>query len=143
MDEKGTERVTLTGEIDERGKVRLDNPNAAHGRLARFVPKVDRKVSITFTRYVKSKSNPQLGLFFRQNGILDCWAEYCGYDRDEMHKELKRAYLAPQLAVSRLTGEEVKEIPSLADLNVEQMSAYLDCVIREGQQLGIRFDLSE
>lgn len=141
MDETRAERVTFSATVDERGKIRFDNRNETLGRLARFVPKVDRRVTVTVSRYVKPKSNPQLGLYFASEGILECWAAFCGYDRDEMHRELKLAYLKPQLVISRLTGEEVNEIPSLADLNAEEMSAFLDRVIREGQQLGIRFRL--
>jgi hypothetical protein len=43
--------------------------------------------------------------------------------------------------VSRLTGEELKELPSLRDLNVEEMTAYLERCLREGRQLGITFDV--
>ena len=124
--------------ITPQGTIHPDAVNATAGRLARWR---GRRVTVTVSRYVKPKSNPQLGLYFRENGILDCWAEYSGYDRDEMHRELKRAYLAPRLAVSKLTGEEVKELPSLADLNTEEMSTYLERVIREGRQQGITFDL--
>ena len=41
---------------------------------------------------------------------------------------------------SRLASvEEIKTLPSLRDLDEEQMSTYLDRCIREGQQLGISF----
>ena len=126
--------------ITPQGQIHADAVNATAGRLARWK---GRHVTVVVSRYVKSKTNPQLGLYFREDGILDCWAEFCGYDRDEMHKELKLAFLAPVLAVSRLTGEESKILPSLADLNVEEMSTFIERVLREGRQLGIRFNVDQ
>lgn len=135
---EGSEKIVFPATITERGVIHADAVNATAGRLAKWK---GRHVTVTVSRYIKSKTNPQLGLYFQENppGVLQCWADYCGYDRDEMHKELKRAFLAPVLAVSKLTGEESREIPSLADLNVEQMSAYLERCLREGRQLGIVF----
>lgn len=132
--------IVFPGQVDEKGHVRPDEVNATRGRLARWK---GRRVTVTVRRYVKSKTNPQLGLYFRKEGILDCWADYCGYDRDEMHMELKIAYLAPVLAVSKLTGEEARVLPSLADLNAEEMSAFLERILREGRQRGIEFDTRE
>jgi hypothetical protein len=135
---EGSERVVFSATITPQGVIHPDAVNATAGRLARWGK---RHVTVTVSRYVKPKSNPQLGLYFMEGGILECWAEFCGYDRDEMHRELKRAYLAPRLAVSKLTGEEVKELPSLADLNVEEMSEFMERVLREGRQHGIRFNV--
>ena len=137
---EGTEKIVFSATIDAQGRLHPDAVNATAGRLAKWK---GRHVSVSVSRYVKPKTNPQLGLYFRDGGILDAWVDYCGYDRDEMHKELKRAFLAPQLAVSKLTGEETKELPSLADLNVEEMSTYISRVVREGRERGIMFDLDE
>jgi hypothetical protein len=126
--------------VDQYGVIHPDEVNVIRGRLQRFMPKTNRHVTVTVERYVKSKTAEQLGYYFVEGGVLDCWAELCGYTRAEMHKELKLAYLMPILAVSKLTGEERMILPSLADLNVEQMSAFLDQVIRVGQvEHGIRF----
>lgn len=122
--------------IDDRGRLRPDAVNATAGRLARWK---GRHVTVTVSRYVKSKTNPQLALF--HGPILDAWSDFTGYDPDEMKKELKRAFLAPRLAISRLTGEETNEVPSLADLTVEEMTTFLERVLREGRQLGIEFPL--
>jgi hypothetical protein len=137
---EGTEKIVFSGTIDAQGRLHADEVNATAGRLAKWK---GRHVTVSVSRYVKSKTNPQLGLYFRDGGIVHAWSDYTGYDRDEMHIELKRAFLAPQLAVSRLTGEERQELPSLADLNVEEMSAYMERVLREGRQRGIVFDLDE
>jgi len=131
---EGSDRIIFSGTVDERGHVKPDSVNQTRGRLSKWR---GRRVTVTVSRYVKSKSNQQLALYFSL--IVPAWSDYCGYDPDEMHRELKRAYLAPKLAVSRLTGEERTELPSLADLDVEEMSAYLDRVLREGRQLGIEF----
>lgn len=136
-----TERIVYSAIIDAKGCIHADAVNATTGKLSRWK---GRHVTVTVSRYIKPKTNPQLGLYFREpDGILSCWEDYTGYTRDEMHKELKIAFLAPVLAVSRLTGEERIEMPSLADLNAEQMSTFLDRVIREGQERGIVFALDE
>lgn len=133
----GMERITFQARIDESGNLVSERPNETRGRLVRFVPKKDRRVTVTVGRYVKPKSNPQLALF--HGPILAAWSEFCGYDLYEMKRELKRAFLAPQLAVSRLTGVESKELPSLGDLNADEMRTFLDVCIREGHQRGIEF----
>ena len=132
--------IVFSGKVDDKGHVKPDEVNATRGRLARWK---GRRVTVTVRRYVKSKTNPQLGLYFREGGILHAWSDYCGYDRDEMHAELKRAFLAPVLAVSKLTGEETRELPSLADLDAEQMSTYISRILREGRQRGIEFGVSD
>lgn len=135
---EGSQSITFSGRIDEKGHVHPDQVNATRGRLARWH---GRHVTVTVRRYVKSKTSAQLGYYFMEDppGVLACWSDYCGYDPDEMHVELKRAYLAPVIAVSKLTGEETRELPSLADLDVVQMSAYLERCLREGRQRGIVF----
>lgn len=135
---EGSESIVFTGRIDEKGKVHPDEANRTRGRLAKWK---GRRVTVTVRRYVKSKTSAQLGYYFMEDppGVLHCWADYTGYDPDEMHVELKRAFLAPVLVLSRLTGEERMELPSLADLDVEQMSNFLERVLREGRQRGIEF----
>lgn len=138
---EGAERIVYAATIDDRGRLRPDAVNQTAGRLVRWK---GRHVTVTVSRYVKPKTNPQLAVYFMESptnppGVLECWSEFTGYDRDEMHRELKMAFLAPVLAVSKLTGEEVEERPSLADLNAEQMSAYLERCMREGRQMGIVF----
>lgn len=138
---EGAERIVFSATIDDHGRIHPDEVNATAGRLGRWKK---RHVTVTVSRYVKPKTNPQLAVYFMEAptnppGVLECWSEFTGYDRDEMHRELKRAFLAPVLAVSKLTGEESEERPSLADLNAEQMSAFLERCMREGRQLGITF----
>lgn len=122
--------------ITPQGQIHPDAVNATAGRLARWK---GRHVTVVVSRYVKPKSNHQLALF--HGPILDAWSDFTGYDPDEMKRELKRAFLAPRLELSRLTGEEVRELPSLGDLNVEEMTVFIERVLREGRQLGIRFAL--
>lgn len=149
MSETG-ERIVFTGKIDERGHVKPDAVNQTRGQLARWK---GRRVTVTVKRYAKPKTLPQLGLYFMAGGVLDCWSEYIGDDRDGAHKDLKDAFLVPVLEdpeigdltllkrVNRITGAEESCTPSLADLTSRQMSAYMDRVIREGAHRGIVFDL--
>lgn len=133
---EGSETFTFTGVVDEKGHVKPDTVNSVRGRLAKWS---GRKVTVVVRRYVKNKSNEQLALF--HGPILDAWTDYTGYTHDEMKKELKRAYLVPALVISRLTGEEFRELPSLTDLTHEEMSTFLDRCIREGAHMGIEFEL--
>jgi hypothetical protein len=147
---EGSEAIVFSGKVDEKGHVKPDEVNRTRGRLTRWK---GRRVTVTVKRYAKPKTSPQLGLYFMAGGILDCWADYIGDDRDGAHADLKRAFLVPVLEdpeigdlgllsrVSKITGEEEGCLPSLADLTSRQMSAYLDRVIREGAQRGIVFDL--
>jgi hypothetical protein len=140
---EATARVTFSAVINESGTIIPDEPNKVRGRLSRFCPKKNRRVTVTVTRYVPPKSQPQLGLYFRDGGILDSFAEFVGDDRDAMHRDLKRTFLAPQLVLSRLTGEQVPEIPSLADLNEEEMSAFLNRGLMEGRKMGVTFECDQ
>lgn len=130
------ERIVFSGVVSETGHVRPDAVNVTRGRLAKWK---GRRVTVVISRYVKSKTNPQLALF--HGPVLEAWSDYTGYERDEMKRELKRAYLVPQLVISRLTGEEFRELPSLGDLNAEEMTVFLDRCLKEGRLLGIEFDL--
>lgn len=130
----GAERLVFAAMVMPQGLLRPDAVNATAGRLARWK---GRHVTVTVSRYVKSKTNPQLALF--HGPVLDAWCDYTGYDPAEMKKELKLAYLKPHLEISRLTGEETTVLPSLAELNVEEMTAFLERVLREGRIMGIEF----
>lgn len=138
-DDGGTASVVFPATVDEHGNIRPEQENKIRGRLQRFMPKKDRRVTVTVVRYVRGKTDEQLGYYFAEGGVLDCWADYTGYTRAEMHKELKLAYLNPVLEVSKLTGEEKATLPSLAALDVKQMSAFLDAVLLAGAENGIRF----
>lgn len=131
---EGSERIAFTGQVDDKGHVRPDAVNVTRGRLAKWK---GRRVTVTVRRYVKSKTNAQLAFF--HGPVLDAWSDWTGYDADDMKRELKLAFLAPALAISRLTGEEKPVLPSLAELTVEEMSAFLERVLREGRQMGIEF----
>lgn len=132
----GEERITYSGVVTPQGQIHADSVNVTAGRLSKWK---GRHVTVTVSRYVKSKTNPQLALYF--GPVLDAWMDYTGYTKDEMDRELRLAYLKPQLEVAHLTGEEVSERPRVRDLNVEQMTVYLDRVLMEGRQMGIQFKL--
>lgn len=136
---EGAERVVFGATVQPDGRLKPDAVNETKGKLARRMK--GQHVTVTVSRFVKPKSNPQLALF--HGPVLEAWSDFCGYDPAEMKRELKRAYLIPQLVVARLTGEEIKEMPSLSDLNAEEMNTFLERCLREGRQLGITFRLDE
>ena len=128
------ESIVFSGVVTEKGHVQPDAVNSTRGRLAKWK---GRRVTVTVERYIKSKTNAQLNFF--HGPVVQAWSEWTGYSLKEMKKELKKAYLDPVEETSKLTGEVKFVIPSLADLNVEQMSAFLDRVLMEGRTQGIEF----
>lgn len=132
----GSERITYPATITPDGQLRPDAVNQTLGRLAKWK---GRHVTVTVSRYVKSKTNPQLAMYF--GPVIEAWSDYTGYTHDEMDDELRKAWLKPQLEVAKLTGEETMERPRIRDLNVEQMTVYLDRVLMEGRTRGIEFGL--
>lgn len=129
-------KITVEAVISPRGEINL--PASDRARLAKLAGK---HVTVIVERFVKSKSNPQLAYYY---GVaVPLWAEHCGYEEDEMHVELKKAYLPRRREFAKLTGELVEDIPSLAELTVEEMSRFLDRVIREAAHQGIHIPTSE
>jgi hypothetical protein len=131
-------RLVFEAQITEDGRIKPLQVAAAGVRLQRWR---GRKVLVTVSRWVKPKSQPQLGYYF--STIVPFWSEHTGYEQDEMHVELKRAYLAKVRVVSRITGEETWETPSLAGLSSEKMSEFISRCIKEAALQGVRIPSSE
>jgi hypothetical protein len=119
-------RIAFEAEVDDKGRIHPQGAQVIRARLAKWK---GRKVLVTVARFVKNKTLPQLGYYF--DVIVPIWADHAGYDEDEMHTELKRAYFPKRREVSKLTGEECDELPSLADATASEMSTFLDRVLRE------------
>lgn len=132
-------RLVFHGTVDEQGHVVPEQRNVVKGRLVRNWK--GQRVTVVVSRWRKTKTDKQLAYYFAE--IVPAWAEWTGYDEDEMHVELKRAWLAPRLAISRLTGEEGTERPTLSDLSCVEMSEYIDRCIREGNHNQITFKTPE
>lgn len=134
---EGSETFTFHGLIEETGKVLPDNRNAVRGRLARWK---GRRVTVRVKRYVKPKSNPQLEIF--HGPIVEAFMDYCGSDDDEEVKGwIKTAWGLWEKKPNLLTGEEENKLKSLADYTSEEMSTFIDRVLREGAMREIIFDL--
>jgi hypothetical protein len=127
-------RITFEATVDEAGHCKPAQVGATRDRLRKWK---GRKVLVTVLRWVKPKTLPQLAFF--HGPILEHWSDYTGYAPDEMKRELKLAWLPKKRRVSALTGEEDWYVPSLAELNAEEMSAFIDRCIKEGNLLGITF----
>lgn len=132
------ERLMFAASVDELGDLQPLERNRTRGRLRGWVGQI---LTVIAERYVRPKTQDQMGYYFARGGVLDCWAEFCGYDREVMHEELKLAWLDPILKTATLTGENKLVVPSLADpaVNIEVVSAFLERCIREGNQRGIEF----
>ena len=131
-------RLVFEATIADDGKVKPAQVAATSVRLQRWK---GHKVLVTVSRWVKPKSQPQLGYYFA--AIVPFWSEHTGYELDEMHVELKRAYLAKVRVVSRITGEETWETPSLADASSETMGEFITRCIKEAALQGVRIPSPE
>lgn len=89
---------------------------------------VGRQIKVTVSR--GSKTNDQLGYY--HSVVLPEFAEHYGEDSlDAMHYTLKDMFLTKIEITNHITGEIILRVPSLADLSVEQMSEFLERVIRQ------------
>lgn len=139
------DRMEFRATVDDQGRLHPESAGVIRARLARRFRK--KSILVTITAWRKPKTLPQLGYYY--DVVVPAWAEHCGYAEDEMHIELKRAFLSPIISIARLTGEEREEIPSLSDLSSQEMSEYLDRLLLESDRLGLniprpnqRFDLT-
>ena len=97
---------------------------------------------VVVARYRKPKTNPQLAFIFGQcypligAGILEAWGETL--TDDEVHHYCKNEYLKRPV-VNHTTGEEMGYTnPSLAKLNVNEMSDYITDLVKLGAMLGVK-----
>jgi len=125
-------RIVFEATIDKAGHCVPAKKRETQERLARWR---DRKVMVIVQRWRKPKTMPQLSYYF--GPVIQAWAEHTGYELDEIHIELKRAYFPQRPVISKITGEERDELPSLADASSQEMSEYLDRVLREAAKLGL------
>jgi hypothetical protein len=128
------DRFMFEGRVDDQGHVKPEHVRETAARLRRWK---GRRVLVTVSRYVKRKTQPQLAYF--HGPVLYYWSEHTGYAKDEMKWELKKAWLPKVRRISRLSGEEVWETPSLSDVSAEVMSEFISRCVREGNLLGITF----
>lgn len=127
-------RIVYDAVIEHGGTIRPAHYAETMARLEKWHGK---HVTVTVEKFVKSKSNPQLRYYF--GPLIRYWCEFTGYEEDEMDVELRKSYFPKRREFSKLTGELVEYIPSLSKATIEEMGAYLDRCIKEGNLLGIRF----
>ena len=131
--------IDFDARIDEKGGIHPDQATVVRVRLSKLK---GRRVSIRISKYVKGKTNPQLGYYY--GVVLPAWCEFAGYSENEMHVELKVAYFPKRHGLSKLSGEEYDNyIPSLKDASSEEMSTFLERVVREGRMQGIPIPSSD
>jgi hypothetical protein len=86
------------------------------------------EIEVTVRRDRVPKTDDQMGYY--RGVVLPLFAEHIGDDRESTHVDLKRECFPRRLRVSKLSGEEFEDIPSLADATKEEMTEFLDRVIR-------------
>lgn len=126
-------RIVFEATVNPDGHVKPAEVIATRVRLQRWK---GRKVLVSVSRWVKPKTQPQLGYYF--DVVVPYWSEDSGYEKDEMHKELKKAWLPKVEVTSKLTGEVTWETPSLRDTSSEVMSTFIDRCIKEAALRGLR-----
>ena len=135
---EGKARIVFDAVIESGGTIRPAHWQATHERLEKWHGK---HVTVTVEKFIKSKSNPQLRYFF--GVVVPLWAASAGYEIDEMDIELRKAYFPIRREFSKLTGQLVEYIPRLSQATLDEMSAFLDRVIREAALAGIRLPAPE
>jgi hypothetical protein len=73
--------------------------------------------------------------------IVTVFMDLCGYEadsegKDECHRDLKFRWAPRHTRVNRMTNELDEYIPSLRDFSMEEMTDYLDRLLRELAELG-------
>lgn len=85
----------------------------------------------------KRKTLQQLRYFY--GVILKILAKELGYEKWEipnLHYELKKMFLTNTI-ISKITGEEIEAVPSLANIRKQKMIEYIEELIRWSAQQGI------
>jgi hypothetical protein len=124
--------VNFPGHFDQLGRLKLRNREQwdAYGRSM-----AGKDVTLTVERKKTPKTLNQMGYY--RDVVLPEFAEFCGEeDIAKMHWDLKDALLPKRELVNHITGEIKLYVPSLADLDVLEMSNYLDACIRQAAKMG-------
>jgi hypothetical protein len=124
--------LNFPARVDPLGRLRLEGRE----RFDAFVRTLAGKdVTLTVERRKTPKTLDQMGYY--RSVVLPEFAEFCGEeDIAKMHWDLKDALLPKREQVNHLTGEIKLYVPSLADLDVLEMSNYLDACIRQAAKMG-------
>lgn len=123
--------VEFGANVDERGGF-IPDEQGVRVRLARLKGK---HVTVTVRKWTEPKSLPQLGYYHAE--ILHAFALHIGDDEDATHEDLKRAFFPARTLESKLTGESYQSVPSLRDATKEEMSEFIDRVIRYAASIGL------
>lgn len=125
-------RLMFEAILDDKGGFLPENGVVTRSRLARWK---GQRVLVTVSRGTIPKTPPQLGYYF--STVVPAIADHCGYEEDECHIEMKRAWFPKREIEAKFTGETCQEIPSLSEATKEEMSAYLDRVLLEAALMGV------
>jgi hypothetical protein len=129
------------GWVTEEGRLVIRDSSAWKRAIARL----SKREVILSIKSASSQQKPSLDQFGYYRGvILPLLAEEWGWaDQAELHYRLKEKHLPPIVPVERwpyrkLGNVEMREPPSMADLTVEETSAFLQAVIDHATEEGIR-----
>lgn len=115
---------TFHGRIED-GRIRLDE----RAKFAGLIQKLDgHEISISLKKFRRGRSSNQNGYYWA--AVLPIFAEFLGYETDELHDGLKARFLR------RHTDSPVMTIASTKTLDTAQFSDYVEQVRRLAAELG-------
>lgn len=100
----------------EKGKVLLDNQNRYLVQLSKLE---GQRIELVLRKEKSKRSINQNNYYF--GVVVEILADYCGYEREEMHEALKEKFLS---AIPDDHG--LRKIKSTTKLNTIEMEEYLE-----------------
>lgn len=104
----------------EKGKVLLDNQNRYLVQLSKLE---GQRIELVLRKEKSKRSINQNNYYF--GVVVEILADYCGYEREEMHEALKEKFLS---AIPDDHG--LRKIKSTTKLNTIEMEEYLEKIRR-------------
>jgi hypothetical protein len=116
-------------DLPEHRKLVVDYVKGLRGIIRLEVTRPRKSKTLSQLAYIWGVVYPTLAA-----ALADAWGE--AFDSDRAHNVLKGMFLSRPV-VNRHTGDEVASEPrSLADLTVDECSAYIEALINFGASLG-------
>jgi hypothetical protein len=117
------------GQVDERGRIVLDDPQAFRRHLEHFSGK---RVQVTVRKERHGRTLPQNRRLWL---IYTAIADWSGHDAEEIHEACKGMFL-PRRRLDMPKGYVLDAAPSTRLLNVEDFGEYMNRVERWALEQG-------
>jgi hypothetical protein len=94
-----------------------------------------KEISLTIDKYIDKKSSNQNRYLHK---ILTLLAEYLGYSLIEMKILVKKEVGLYDYVINKKTGEQVKELKSVANMTKEEVGKMIDYILQIGAEAGLQ-----